>query len=201
MDDNDYSRLTRDGSDSQRCAADRRCFRRAYAHHHARSVSRHNDIWHHQRDPGGCPYSRAKDALQRRQCHPRPRLAARSHPPPRFGHSGHQCAGTSHHDFAQPGDSGSVVFDGDGNIVGMVGGGVTRPGVLLECCSFHHGLKLTSEQLNNCMLCIMSIDYDITFVNPMDAILRDIRKVTGRKPSLTLKPRVKKRRLEGRDGS
>lgn len=93
--------------------------------------------------------------------------------PPHSGSSKDPCR---RHTFAQPGDSGSVVFDGKGNILGLVGGGATGPGIVMDA-SRH--LKDNHDE-EACLVCGLSMGHDITFVNPMEAIVNDVQERTGK---------------------
>lgn len=93
--------------------------------------------------------------------------------PPHSGSSKDACR---QHTFAQPGDSGSVVFDGKGNILGLVGGGATGPGIVMDA-SRH--LKDNHDE-QTCLVCGLSMGHDITFVNPMEAIVNDVQARTGK---------------------
>lgn len=86
--------------------------------------------------------------------------------------------------FAQPGDSGSVVFDGKGNILGLVGGGATGPGILMD--SARH-LK-PDHDTQACLVCDGPIGHDVAFVNPMEVIVQGVQVRTGRKVTF-FKPR------------
>lgn len=81
--------------------------------------------------------------------------------------------------FAQPGDSGSMVFDGQGNMIGMVGGGAMGPGILMDAARH---LKPEHEAAA-CLVCDKEVGHDVSFVNPMETIVLNVEARTGRKVS------------------
>jgi hypothetical protein len=95
--------------------------------------------------------------------------------------------------FSKPGDSGSCVFDMNGQVVGLLtGGNLERKAV--RCCKTHTEqdesllVDTGAEKSNRCGPVPSGFrgfgDVDLTFVTPFDKVFEDIEGVTGCKPSI-----------------